>query len=541
MTRSMIAAADPSNAVRVTTLRISLALFAVVLAAGCAGLPADRLGPPSTALPASGYTALGRIAAAAAPDAELSGFRLMPGGANALDTRLQLARRAERSLDVQYYQIENDATGRYFLRELRDAAKRGVRVRLLVDDLYTAGDDELLLAFAAHDNVEMRLFNPFAVGRAQLSTRLLGALLDFDRVNRRMHNKLMIADGVMAVAGGRNIGDRYFRRGSAENFIDLDTFASGPIVGRLAELFDRYWNSNHAFPVAAVAASHQSRAELQARFDELTSPLAAPAPPPPPPNDSLGYGPMRDEFDAGRLGLIWAPAQAFADRPERVIGETASYGGVPLLDVQSVRYNVREQMRRAQSEVAIAAPYLIPGAAGMEVLAALRRRDVSMSIVTSSLAATDEPLVHTGYRRYRLDMLALGVELYELSSDRARRSVRLGIFGSDIGRMHLKTAVIDREILYVGSMNFDPRSDLHNTELGLIVSSPQLAQQVLKLIALLKQQGSYRLRINAATGTIEWVNQDAHSVEVLHEEPDSSVWQRALLNLLAPLVPESLL
>jgi len=164
-----------------------------------------------------------------------------------------------------------------------------------------------------------------------------------------------------------------------------------------------------------------------------------------------------------------------------------------------------------------------------------------MSIVTSSLAATDEPLVHTGYRRYRLDMLALGVELYELSSDRARRSVRLGIFGSDIGRMHLKTAVIDREILYVGSMNFDPRSDLHNTELGLIVSSPQMAQQVLKLIGLLKQQGSYRLRINAATGTIEWVNQDAHSVEVLHEEPDSSPWQRALLNLLAPLVPESLL
>ena len=184
MTRSMIAAADPSNGVRITTLRIILALVAVVLAAGCADVPADRLGPPSTALPATGYTALGRIAAAAAPDAELSGFRLMPGGGNALDTRLQLARRAERSLDVQYYQIENDGTGRYFLRTLRDAAQRGVRVRLLVDDLYTAGDDELLLAFAAHDNVEMPLFNPFAVGRALLSTRLLGALLDFDRVKQ---------------------------------------------------------------------------------------------------------------------------------------------------------------------------------------------------------------------------------------------------------------------------------------------------------------------------------------------------------------------
>ncbi len=512
-----------------------------MLAAGCAGLPADRLGPPSTALPAAEHTALGRIAAAAAPDAELSGFRLMPGGGNALDTRLQLVRRAERSLDVQYYQIENDATGRYFLRTLRDAAQRGVRVRVLIDDLYTTGEDELLLAFASHENIELRLFNPFAAGRGHLSTRVLWSLFDLERLNRRMHNKLMLADGVMAVAGGRNIGDRYFRRGSEENFIDLDTFATGPIVRRLADLFDRYWNSRHAFPVAALAASQRSRGELQERFDELTSPLAAPAPSPPPPNDALGYGPLREELEAGRLGLIWAPAQAFADRPERVVGETASYGGVPLLDVEGVRYNVREQMRRARSEVALAAPYMIPGAAGMEVLAAMRERGVSTTVVTNSLSATDEPLVHTGYRRYRLGMLALGVELYELSSNRARRSVRLGILGSDVGRMHLKTAVMDREILYVGSMNFDPRSDLHNTELGLIVSSPQMAHEVLKLIDLLKQQGCYRLRFDPATGTIEWVNQEAGSAEVLHEEPDSTVWQRALLNLLAPLVPESLL
>jgi phosphatidylserine/phosphatidylglycerophosphate/cardiolipin synthase-like enzyme len=277
------------------------------------------------------------------------------------------------------------------------------------------------------------------------------------------------------------------------------------------------------------------------RFEALTSPAAAPPPDPPPPNDALGYGPLRDDLDAGRLGLIWTTAEAYADSPGRVTGTVVSYGGVPLLDVESVRYNVVEAMRRASSEVAIASPYLIPGEAGMEVLAGIRRRGVPVTVVTSSLAATDEPLVHTGYRRYRLDMLGIGVELHELSSNRARRSLRLGVFGSEIGRLHLKTAVIDRRVLFVGSMNFDPRSKFHNTEIGLIVSSPEMAQQVLRLIDLLKQQGSYQLRIGAQTGRLEWVDQDADGARILRDEPDTSGWSRMLLELLAPLVPEGLL
>ena len=518
------------------------AIAAALLAAGCATLPDEAPRAPTKAIAVSKDTALGRIALAAQPDPDLSGFRLMPGGDFAFDTRIQLARRAQRTLDVQYYQIENDETGRYLLRTLRDAAQRGVRVRVLMDDLYTAGEDELLRGFVATPNVELRLFNPFPAGRGSLLTRFTASLFDFSRVNRRMHNKLFIADGAMAVAGGRNIGNQYFRRTAGENFIDLDTFVTGALIPRLGSLFDQYWNSPYVRPVESVVASTLPNDELQRRFEAATGPDTTPPPPKPAPNDLLGYGPIAEDLDAGRLGLIWTTAEAYADSPDRVIGKTASYGGVPLLDVDSVRYNVVEQMRRARSEVTIVSPYLIPGAAGLEVMNEIRRRQVKISVVTNSLAATDEPLVHTAYRRYRPEMLRLGAELYELSTNRTRRSVRLGLFGTSVGRLHAKSAVIDQRILFVGSMNFDPRSEVHNTEIGLFIRSPEMAQQALKLLEVLKQQGAYRLRFaEGSDSRLEWVSEEAGKTTVLSEEPDSGFWDRTMLELLAPLTPESLL
>ncbi len=522
--------------------RALLALgLATLLASGCASLPEGLAGPPSKAMGASGDTTLGRIAIAALPDPDLSGFRLMPGGDNALSTRLELARRAERTLDVQYYHIESDETGRYFLRTLRDAAWRGVRVRLLMDDLYTSGEDALLLGLAATPNVELRLFNPFPAGRSSLGKRFAASLFNFDRVQRRMHNKLFIADGAMAVAGGRNIGNQYFTRTAGPNFIDLDTFVTGALLPRLGQLFDQYWNSEYVVPLQAIVKSDASREELQAQFEQLTGPDGTPPPPRPAPNDLLGYAPMVEELDRGKLGLIWARGEAYADSPDRVVGKTASYGGVPLLDVDSVRYNVLEQIRRARSEVGITSPYLIPGKGGLEVMQEVHGRGVKMSVVTNSLAATDEPLVHTAYRRYRPEMLRLGIELYELSSERTRSSVRLGLFGSSIGRLHAKSAVIDRRILFIGSMNFDPRSDLLNTEIGLFIQNPEMAQQVIKLTEVLKQQGSYQLRFEPGSENIEWISGPPELPVVLKEEPDSDFWSRTMLEILAPLTPESFL
>jgi putative cardiolipin synthase len=525
-------------------LRIGLAwMAAMLLASGCAVLPDQFERTPSQALPAAAAaeTSLGRIAKASAPDPDLSGFRLMPGGDFALDTRLELARRAERTLDVQYYQIENDETGRFLLRALRDAALRGVRVRLLMDDLYTSGEDELLLALAATPNLELRLFNPFPAGRSSMLRRFSASLFDFSRVNRRMHNKLFIADGAMAVAGGRNIGNQYFRQTAGANFIDLDTFVAGALIPRLGSLFDQFWNSPYVRPIGTVVAPDAPPEELRRRFEALTGPDTTPPPRPPAPNDLLGYSPIRDDLKSGKLDLIWTLAEAYADSPERVIGKTASYGGVPLLDVDSVRYNVVEQMRRGRSDVTLVSPYLIPGKAGLEVMREIRGRKVKISVVTNSLAATDEPVVHTAYRRYRPDMLRLDAEIYELSSARTRRSVRLGLFGTQVGRLHAKSAVIDGRVLFVGSMNFDPRSEVHNTEIGLIIFSREMALQVLKLVDVLKQQGAYRVRFTPGTDKLEWVSEEGGVEQVLTEEPDAGFWDHLMLELLAPLAPESLL
>ena len=277
--------------------------LALMLMGGCAGLPPLTTRPQVEAIPASTTSTLGRIAAESSPDESLSGFRLLPIGAFAIDTRLTLIKRAERSIDVQYYQIADDETGRFLLRALRDAALRGVRVRLLMDDLYTAGSDPLLLGLAAHPNVEIRLFNPFPGWREHLLTRFLYSAQDFKRVNRRMHNKLLLVDGAMAVAGGRNIANEYL---------------NSPIV----------------FGLHSIVPPADDASILRARFDSATGPLATPPPEAPPNTDVLGYGPLADELDAGRLGLIWASATAYADPPNRLKGMGASYALVPLEDVE---------------------------------------------------------------------------------------------------------------------------------------------------------------------------------------------------------------
>jgi len=516
-----------------------LAIAAVV--GGCASLPDTRPLPTTAAIAVSDETELGRMALAAQPDRDLTGFRLMPSGDNALTTRIDLARRAQRSLDAQYYQVDNDASGRFFLRSLRDAALRGVRVRLLIDDLSTAGEDPLLLGLAATPNLELRLFNPFPAGRDRLASRFAWSLFDLGRLNRRMHNKLFIADGAVAVAGGRNIGDEYFRQANDENYLDLDVVVVGALLARMGALFDLYWNSPHVRRIEDVARSSAVGDELARRFEEATAGADTPPPRPPAPNDVLGYGPFIDELRSGRLGLLWATAEAYADDPGRVVGRQVSYGGVPLLDVDSVRYNVREQMRRARNEVTLVSPYLIAGQEGREAIGEVVDRGVRLSLVTNSLGSTDAPLVYGAYRRQRADLLRQGVQIWELSSSRSSDSVRLGVLGSKVSRLHSKSGVFDGQTVFLGSMNLDPRSDKLNTEFGLIIRSREIAAQLNRLIDSLKQQGTYRVRLAADGSTIEWASRSGDTERVLTTEPDTDFCDRLKVDLLTPFVPESLL
>ncbi len=555
------------------TRRLGLRLFGPILLvaalAGCTSLPDKVARQPSKSLGAAAETPLGRIAKASTADPEQSGFRLMPTGQFALQARIELARRAQRTLDVQYYQIHDDRTGRYLLRTLRDASERGVRVRLIIDDLYTSGQDPLLIGLDAYPNVEVRLFNPFPAGRQNFLTRFTVNAHEFDRVHRRMHNKLFIADGVMAVAGGRNIADEYFMASAGANFVDLDTFVIGAILPRLGALFDEYWNSDRVLPVRAIVKSDRSDTQLQQDFERMTQAEAVPIlrvtatpaelgmgevvevigetggtpePEAPPPNDVLGYGPIVNELDAGKVGLIWADAQAYADAPDKVIGRVSTYGVAPIDDVDSVRYNVVEMMRRARKDVVITSPYLIPGQAGLETFRnSVERHGVKYTLVTNSLAATDEPVVHTGYRRYRPEMLKLGMNLYELSPQKVSRSLRLGRFSTSIGRLHAKSAVVDGEHVFIGSMNFDPRSDQHNTEMGLFIQSPQLAQQMLKLVDVIRQQGAYRVTLAANGKDLVWTTTGPGGREEVVDEPETDAWSRIMLEVLSVIAPEGLL
>lgn len=520
---------------------IWLLLFSVALLAlgGCATpLPIiDRQAIASEAIPLSKDTALGKIASAYRPGPDLSGFRLMPLGTFSLDTRVQLARRAQVSLDVQYYHFEADETGRWLLRALRDAALRGVRVRLLLDDFYTGGLDELFLAFAAHPNVEVRLFNPFMAARdsGQL-TRFAASIGDFRRLNHRMHNKLFVADGAMAVIGGRNVANEYFLRSAAENFIDVDAFTVGFIVEPLQALFDRYWNADAVYPLKVIARTAKDESTLRARFEEMTGPQTTPPPAALPPADILGYGPIAEDLDDGRLGLIWAEAYVFADHPDKPFEGEA---GGELLET-SVTYNVFEALRKAGQEVVISSPYLVPGQVGMDLLRELRGRDVHVVAMTNSLGSTDEPVVHVGYSKYREPMLDLGVELYEVSSTRVKRNRRLNLFGSSLGRLHAKLAVVDKRWLFVGSMNLDPRSATINTELGAVIDSAPLAKEMIRIIDIDRLQSAYRVR-RSASGALEWLGIEDDREVVLIDEPDSSLWQRIKLMLLRPFIPESFL
>jgi putative cardiolipin synthase len=517
-------------------LRICLAGAMLAALVACGSLPPARERAAVNAAAVDPTTTLAKIAAASTPPGEHSGFRLMPLGVYSLDARVQLAQRAQRSLVVQYYQFENDATGRLLMRALREAGARGVQVRLLVDDLYTVKSQQLLLALSQTPNVDVRLFNPFCCGRNGFLSRFAASPHEIGRLNHRMHNKLFIADGAMAVVGGRNIADEYFVLSEAQNFIDMDALVVGKVLPQLESIFDAYWNSEQVWPVADIVRGEGGRTPTAADFDAWIGMAAAPPKIVLPPSDVLGYGPIAEELDGGRMGLLWGEAHAIADPPTKPTTMTADEA-----IATSVTMKVWTLLMDAKFEVDLTSPYLVPGERGMAAFEDLAKRKVKLTLLTNSLAANDEPLVHTGYARYRERLLRSGADLYELSPQRTTAGERFGMFGKSLGRLHSKTAAIDKTRIFIGSMNLDPRSASQNTEMGVVVDSPQLAREMLRVINISKLQNSYRLRLAKETGTLQWLTNDGEKEVILTSEPESSFFQRLHNLLIAPLVPEMLL
>ena len=523
-------AATPSTARARARWRQQWAGLAVLLfslaVVGCASLPQPAERVPSWSLADGGDTPLARLVQASTPPqmAQQSGFRLLADGADALATRLALIRSARSSLDLQYFLIQDDASGQQLLRELWAAAERGVRVRLLLDDLHAGVHEARLAALDRHALVQVRLFNPLPVRGGSLVQRVLGSLHEFDRINRRMHNKLFIADGRIALAGGRNIGDDYFMRSTVANFVDLDILATGPVVGELAALFDRFWNDDIAWPVASLLPP--------GRVAPLAAAAAAPAAAAVEPADEHGTA---AQIRRGRLKLHFATARIFADAPSK-----ASRADAPLQPGEAMAQSLA-LMSAARSDVTIASPYFVPGAGGLALMHEASTRGIRIAVMTNSLGATDEPLAHGGYRRYRMAMLKMGVRLAELSPVHGAPAQDQPALRSSLGRLHAKLAIVDQRWLLIGSMNMDRRSSQLNTELALAIDSPALAGEAAALLQRLWDSSNYQLRLSPVDERIEWVVHREGQLVVHDAEPHADWFDQWRLRLMSLLVPEVLL
>jgi len=452
-----------------------VALLAALLGA-CATVPgADYPRQTSAAYATPETTRLGRqLQPALARHPGVSGFRLLAKGTDGLRMRLDLADAAERTLDLQYFIIQNDTTGKLLMQSILRAADRNVRVRMLIDDAADFQRDRQIAALAAHPRIEIRVYNPFYTRGMLDFMRYAEFIVSGQRVNFRMHNKTFVADNAAAILGGRNIGDEYFQASDHTEFGDFDVLAVGPVVREISASFDGYWNSSLAIPIQALLAAKPSQETLQQYRDEIAQNRALLAESPYARQLSKTK-PLTSAMGDGR-SLVWARAALLYDSPGKSKVESGEQDGSLL------RRRLGEAVRGVKSELLIVSPYLVPGDGGMRLLEGLRERDVRVRILTNSLASTDMPIVHAGYRHYRTRLLDHGVELYE---------VRPAVGGPDGGggslkspssgqfALHAKVFVLDRTRIFVGSMNFDRRSLKLNTEIGLLIDSPELAGQVI--------------------------------------------------------------
>jgi cardiolipin synthase C len=490
----------------------------VLLLAGCATLPRHVEKSRSEALANPESTSLGRLAVAEQTNKNLSGIRLLASGEEALADLIALADHAERTLDIQYYIIHQDDSTRLLLHHVRLAADRGVRVRMLVDDLNTAGEDRRFMHLGEHANVEVRVFNPFPGGRFATWTRFLASASDMRRINHRMHNKLFVADDALAITGGRNIGDQYFTRDEHNNFIDLDVVAAGAIVPELSASFDAFWNSKYAYPIASVAAPVS---------DEPASAL-------PPDSGPVNANWLESEIAAGKLPLTWVPATVLADRPAKIASETSPDEEITIAN------NIAALMRSAKQELIVISPYFIPGKDGVALFSKLVEDGVHIRILTNSLASTDSPLVHDGYAHYRVALLKLGIELSEVRPKLGQKRARFHPFRSSNASLHAKAVVVDQKTVFIGSMNMDARSAHTNSELGLVMLSSEIARQVTSLLDDISADGSYRLELDRKD-RIVWSSGETGAEKIWHTDPETTRLQRFSLKMLAPFAPEELL
>ncbi|MEX3932944.1 phospholipase D family protein [Paraburkholderia phymatum] len=520
-------------------IRAVALMVAATLLAACATRPPvaafDR--PVTHALPATERTPLSM--ALAAPERAhpgQSGFRVLSNGTEALQLRIALARAATKTLDMQYYIAEEDTTGKLLLAAALYAADHGVRVRMLVDDLNFKDIDRVMAALNTHDNIEIRVFNPFGSAQASFYQRSENFFTEVGAFTRRMHNKAMIADNQIAIVGGRNLGDEYFSASPTLQFRDIDVLATGPITADISASFDRFWNDTSSYPLRALNKQKfdphdldQMRDELRAHWRTNADPYNA---------KPLNATPLASQIASGELGLTWAPAEFKVDVPEKMRLPVDQYKSPPIM-------RLVELMRDAQKEFLVTSPYFVPHQAGVDALGKLVQRGVTVKVLTNSLAATDAVAVQAGYSPYRVPLLEHGVQLYEFKPTQGEDTQETGLFGSrSKASLHAKSYVIDRKTLVIGSLNLDPRSAHLNTELALVIHSAPIAEDVARLFDRATSPAvSYRVTLAtpAELATLKasatpqsqlvWTDEENGLIHQYNLDPGAGFYRNALTGL----------
>lgn len=506
----------------------ALAVGLIVLARLSFPLPSLDGKIASTVLPPPMQNALRTaVAPVAAGHPDKTGVYPLSRGTEAFAARMLLARQAQSSIDVQYYIWHDDLTGTLLLDALRAAAARGVRVRLLLDDNGIAGLDARLAALNGLPNFEVRLFNPFVLR----SPKFANYLFDFFRLNRRMHNKSFTVDNVATVIGGRNVGDEYFGTGSSSIFLDLDVLAVGQVVPDVSSDFDRYWSSAATYPIELIV--DEPGDGLSMLDDALSKHVG-----------TAQFAQYRTALEASplvaglldrSLALEWTAVRLVSDDPSKALGNATrdSLMIARLMDL----------LQRPSRTVDLVSAYFVPGRVGTDQLIAIRKAGVRVRILTNSFNVTDVALVHAGYVKYRRELLEAGIELFELKAREDGRQGReeLGAYGSSGASLHAKTFSVDGRHVFVGSFNFDPRSALLNTEMGLMIESPALAGAMSRAFDSELPQSCYRPALSAA-GEIGWLESAASGeVKTLTVEPGTSFFSRALVTVVGWLPVEWML
>jgi phosphatidylserine/phosphatidylglycerophosphate/cardiolipin synthase-like enzyme len=579
--------------IRLLMLVCMMTLLSALLLTGCAALPGDVQRPFSAALADNTGTRLGRAVAAralAATTRNDSGFALVGSAELAFTSRMTLIKAAEKTLDLQYYAIHADDSTQRLLAALREAAGRGVRVRILLDDFNTAGQNAQILKFAFEKNIEMRLFNPLPSERGSGFWRIVSSLSDAARLQRRMHNKIFVADNAVAITGGRNLGDTYFGQSDGVNFVDIDVLAAGRIARDLSRSFDQYWNNPLAYPVPSLMSLKAIEALDRPGTHQNAQNGVSPENPWPPlasatSGTTPGFSPgtasgtaadplaiptainrttlsriatdaagltttiaaLPDTTDLRLLTWTWAASTMLVDKPSKVAedADATEQSNDTAVD------GLLSLMARAKSDLLVVSPYFVPGPEMMKQFADIRQRGVRVRVLTNSLASNDAIAAHAGYARYRPALIAMGVEIYEMRAERrgtvsgfgSSAGLGSGSTGSSVGAsrasLHAKAVVVDNRLLVIGSMNLDLRSKLQNSEVAIVIRSSQLAVEAVSMIEPGLTSGAYRVELK--DGQLIWRAPPGSGLPDATSEPDASLGLKLLVNMISPFAPDEML